>query len=69
MKQRERIAGEPSSLSFAPYKAASHDEMLNSVDTLLRMMPLLVEFSPGAWQVITDMKILKKAGELRVAKI
>ena len=49
MKQRERTAGKPSCLSFAHYKAASHDEMLNSVDTLLRMVPLLVSFSPEAW--------------------
>ena len=40
MKQRERSAGEPSCLSFAHYKAASHVEMLNYVDTLLRMVPL-----------------------------
>ena len=48
MKERERTAGEPSCLSFAHYKAASHDEMLNSVDTLLRMVPLLVGISPEA---------------------
>ena len=43
--------------------------MLNSVNTFLRMVPLLVGFSPEAWQVITDVKILKKAGELQVAKM
>ena len=69
MKQREKTAGEPSCLSFAHYKAASQDAMLNSVDTLLRMVPLLVGFSPDAWQVITDVEILKKAGEFRVAKM
>ena len=62
MKQRERTAGEPSCLSFAHYKAASYDEMLKSVDTLLRMVPLLVGYSQEAWQVITDVEILKKAG-------
>lgn len=69
MKQRERTSGEPSCLSFAHYKAASQDDMLNSVDTLLRMVPLLVGFSPEAWQVVTDVEILKKAGEFRVAKM
>ena len=69
MKQREKTAGEPSFLSFASYKAVSHDEMLNSVDRLLQMVPLLVGFSPEAWQVITDVEILKKAGQLRVAKM
>ena len=38
MKQREKTAGEPLCLSFARYKAASHNEMLNSIDTLLRMV-------------------------------
>ena len=69
MKQRERTAGEPSCLSFSHYKAASQDKMLNSVDTFLLMAPLLVGFSPQAWQVVTDVEILKKAGELRVAKM
>ena len=41
--------------------------MLNSVDTLLHLVPLLVGFSPKAWQVITDVEILNKAGELPVA--
>jgi len=69
MKQKEKTAGEPTCLSFSHYKAASLDPMLNSVDTLLRMVPLLVGFSPEAWQVITDVEILKKAGEYRVAKM
>ena len=54
MKQKERTSCEPSCLSFAHYKAASKDEMLNSIDTLLRMVPLLAGFSPEAWQIITD---------------
>jgi len=48
MKQREKTAGEPTCLSFSHYKAASLDPALNSVDTLLRMVPLLVGFSPEA---------------------
>ena len=69
MKQGERTSGERSCLSFSHYKAASQDQMLNSVDTLLCMIPLFVGFSPEAWQVITDVEILKKASELRVAKM
>ena len=56
MKQREQTAEEPSCLGFSHYKAAS-------------LEPLLVGFSPEAWQVITDVEILKKAGELWVAKM
>ena len=48
MKQKEITSVEPSCLSFAHYKAASQDKMLNSVNTLLRMVPLLVSFSPEA---------------------
>ena len=33
------------------------------------MVPLLVGFSPAAWQVIIDVEILKKAGEFSVAKM
>ena len=44
MKQREQTAGEPYCLGFSYYKVASLDPMLNSVDTLLRMVPLLVGF-------------------------
>ena len=69
MKQRERTAGEPSCLSFSHYKAASQDPMLNSMEILLHMVPLLVGFSPEAWQVITDAKILKKVGDIWVAKM
>ena len=48
MKQRERTAREPSCLSFSHYKAVSQDPMLNSVDILLQLVPLLVGFSPEA---------------------
>ena len=68
MSQKERTASEPSSLSFAHHKAASLDEDLNAVDTLLRAVPLHVGFSPKAWQTITDVEILKKKGEYRVSK-
>ena len=68
-KQRENTAGEPSSLSFSHYKTASLDPDLNEIDTLLRLVPLLVSFSPAAWKIITDVEILKKAGDYRVAKM
>ena len=51
MKRPERTAGEPSYLGFSHFKAANQDPMLNSVDTLLRMVPFLVGFSTEAWQV------------------
>ena len=69
MKQKERTAGELSCLCFSHYKATSQDKMLNSVDTLLRMLPLLDGFSPKTWQVITDVEILKKAKNFRVARM
>ena len=68
-QQRENTAGEPSSLGFSHFKTASLDPDINEIDTLLRLVPLLVSFSPAAWKIITDVKILKKAGDYRVAKM
>jgi len=69
-KQRENTAGELSSLSFSHYKTASLDPDLNEIDTLLWLLPSLVSFSPAAvWKIITDVEILKKAGDYRVAKM
>ena len=69
MKQKERTAGEPTCLSFSHHKTACLDPDLNSIDTLLRSVPLLVGFSPEAWQTITDVEILKKPNEFRVSKM
>ena len=69
MKQKEMTAGKPSCLSFAHYKSASADPTLNAANTLLRNVPLLVGFSPSSWQTITDVKILKKPNQYRVAKM
>ena len=68
-KQRENTAAEPSCLSFAHHKTASLDRSLNYIDTVLCSIPLIVGFSPPAWQVITDVEILKKPGEFRVSKM
>ena len=68
-RQRERTASEPSCLSFAHHKAFALDPQLNKFDTLLRSVPLIVGFSPSAWQVITDVEIFKKPGEYRVDKM
>ena len=69
MSQRERTSGEPSVLSFAHYKTASMDDDLNEIDTMLRLVPLILGFTPEAWKFITDVEILKRAGEYKVAKM
>ena len=43
IKQCEQTAGEPSCLGFSHYKAASLNPMLNSVDIVLRMVPVNVK--------------------------
>eukprot|EP00537_Pseudo-nitzschia_pungens_P008511 CAMPEP_0172378478 /NCGR_PEP_ID=MMETSP1060-20121228/69443_1 /TAXON_ID=37318 /ORGANISM="Pseudo-nitzschia pungens, Strain cf. cingulata" /LENGTH=393 /DNA_ID=CAMNT_0013106197 /DNA_START=135 /DNA_END=1317 /DNA_ORIENTATION=+ len=68
-RQKERTAGEPSCLSFAHHKSFALDPQLNVFDTLLRYVPLIVGFSPRAWQGITDVEIFKKPGKYRVDKM
>jgi len=67
--QSPRTAGKPTCPSFSHYKAASLDPSLNEIDTLLRSLPLTAGFSPKAWQIITDVEILKKPGVFLVDKM
>lgn len=65
----EKTSGKPSCLSFAHYKTASLDPILNCIDTFMISLPLAAGFSPKAWQTITDIKILKKPGFYLVDKM
>jgi len=67
--QSAKTAGKPTCPSFSHYKAAALDSSLNEIDTLLRSLPLTVGFSPKAWQIITDVEILKKPGVYHVDKM
>jgi len=67
--QSVTTSGEPSCLSFAHYKVASLDPLLNYIDTFFRSLPLAAGFSPVAWQRITDVEILKKEGVYLVDKM
>jgi hypothetical protein len=55
-------SAEPSGLTMDHYAVGGVDESLNGIDTLLRQLPYRICFSPEAWQTITDVEILKKAG-------
>ncbi len=61
-KKRRLASAEPSGLTMDHYAVGGEDELLNDIDTLLRQLPYRFGFSPEAWQTITDVEILKKAG-------
>jgi hypothetical protein len=54
---------------MAEVKAASQDITLAEIDTYMRTLPYTKGFSPQSWQLITDVKILKKAGVYDVEKM
>ena len=60
-KQKDKIASEPTGLSFSHYRSSIHDEDLVETDILLRGLPLELGFAPELWCNITDIEILKKA--------
>ena len=68
-KQKERTACEPSGLSFSHFQAATYDDVLNEMDATLRSLPLEIGYIPEAWEVITDVEILKKAQVFEVDKM
>ena len=49
--------------------AGCDDPKINEIDTLLRALPCRHGFSPGSWQVLTDVEILKKPGVFDVEKM
>ena len=61
-QKRKLASAEPSGLSMDHYAVGCEDKILNSSDTFLRQLPYRFGFSPVAWQTITDVEILKKAG-------
>ena len=67
--RRKLASAESSGLSMDHYAAGCSDPGMNEVDTLLRELPYKHGFSPDAWQVLTDVEILKKAGVFDVEKM
>ena len=61
-RKRKLASAEPSGLTMDHYAVGGEDDLLNDIDTLLRQLPYQFGFSPEAWQTITDVEILKKAG-------
>jgi hypothetical protein len=61
-KKRKLASAESSGLTMDHYAVGGQDDLLNDIDTLLRQLPYCLGFSPEAWQTITDVEILKKAG-------
>jgi hypothetical protein len=68
-RQKEATASEPTGLAFSHYKAGSQDGMISEIDRFLRNLPYQKGFSPEAWQYITDVEILKKAGVFDLEKM
>jgi ribonuclease HI len=68
-KQKENTASEPSRLGFHHFKAGAVDDKIAEWDAMARSLPRERQFSPEAWQVITDFQILKKIGVFDVAKM
>ena len=68
-RQKEATASEPTGLAFSHYKAAAQDPMLAEIDRFMRNLPYREGFSPDAWQFITDVEILKKAGVFDIEKM
>lgn len=64
--QKEGTSLEPSTLGFSHYKTACLDNDLNKINTFSRDTPLMLEFSPTAWQTVANMQILKWSLEFYV---
>ena len=54
---------------MAEVKAASQDHIIANMDTFMRNLPYTKGFSPRLWQLINDLKILKKAGIYDIEKM
>ena len=63
-KQKESTSS--NGLHFGHHKANSTMEELNRFDAQLRTLPYKHGFSPEPWREITDVEILKKAGDYEV---
>jgi hypothetical protein len=60
--KRKLALAESTGLTMDHYAAGCEDPELNEIDTLSRQLPYQCGFSPESWRIITDVKILKKAG-------
>ena len=64
LRQKERTAGEPTSLDFSMHIAAAYDDLLADIDATIRSTPLEFGFSPFDWESMTDASIPKKITSL-----
>jgi hypothetical protein len=68
-KKTKEKAAEPSGPSMAQVKSASQDMTLAEIDVFMRNLPYEKGFAPQAWQLITDIEILKKIGVYDIEKM
>jgi hypothetical protein len=59
-KTKEKLAEPSVGPSMAQVKSASQDTTLAEIDVFMRNLPYEKGFAPQAWQLITDIEILKK---------
>ena len=68
-KQKEKTASDSiTGLSFSHYIAGTYDPNIAEFDAIMRSLPYQHGFSPTNWQTISDVEILKKAGEYDIGK-
>ena len=67
--QHLTISQEYHSLSFSHYIAGTYDSEIAEFDSMIRSLPYQYGFSPLSWQTISDVEILKKAGEYDIEKM
>ena len=69
-KQKEKTASDNiTGLSFSHYIAGTYDPTIAEFDAIMRSLPYQYGFSPKNWQTISDVEILKKAGEYDIEKM
>ena len=61
-KQRSTTASEQTALSYCHHIAGVHNALIAEIDAALLSAPYELGFSPLAWEVITDVELLKKFG-------
>jgi hypothetical protein len=62
--KKEARASEPAGLAFSHHKSSAQDPTLAEIDRFLRNLPCRQGFLPDAWQLITDLEILKRCEQL-----
>ena len=69
-KQKESTASDNvTGVSFSHYIAGTYNPHIAEFDTLIHSLPYQYGFSPKNWPTISDVEILKKAGEYEIEKM